>query len=772
MRRLSVLFTALAAVALVLASCSSSTGPSDGGGDDGGGSGALPTRTISGTVDVATGSTLDAGDLRVMTFAGWSDVGSNGSFTVDAIDSDTYQWLVFTSRTSGNPVMLGLYDPGARSVMANTTSTALALTMSLPHLVWSGDSDRQSYVQQVQLDGGWTTLEAALVAAWETDAETALDYETNPVIYQQVVEIARNAMETLGSGGRDGVDPPHLEYNGGVGEIDIVNPRHIWYTLQQFEWDWTPSGTWVADRDDEPDFEWGWPTVVTAAPRTIHLNVNDGTYFYCFEKGDDFTMIDQWSDAVGRATALNTTDSADHLLELVTGYRCSPNPMFLGDHVNIPSIYANELSQALVQRQPERFVSSFWHLMAQYSDDWSDWMWDGDAPGAAEDYLEAVGWIAGDVCFAIDLLSYNTDSGPFWWDWCLVDESPCYEVEIVDGIVSSMGTFYGPDAEFTIAPPAGVVGTEFEFDATLTVDDEDPIGSLQFRWDWESDGTWDADWSSSQQRTHTYTQGGAYTVTMQAKDTDDLIGTVTHNVNVGGGAGSANHVKLFLDMYPWYSTATLTVLESLGFTEGTGPDTYEVLSSTSMSWAELVPGEDLVIICNDQPQGFYDSYAANQIRFNNFVHQGGSLLWEACDQGWNLGSMANAGVVLPGDVGLIFDYDWLNYVDDPVLPLVSGLPETLDHNYASHESFTDLPDGATVYCRDESWNPTLVEYSVGGGWVVMSGQPLEHQFDYVYGKPDMDELLPRIISYFTGRAIRKEIPGYEPSLSNERPSKE
>ena len=144
MRRLSILLVALAAVALVLASCSSSTGPSDGGGGGGGG-GAFPTKTVSGTVDVVAGSTLDAGDLKVITFAGWSDVGSNGAYTVDVIDSDTYQWLIFTSKTTGNPVMIGLYDPGARSVTANTNSTALALTMSLPHLVWSDDGDRQTY---------------------------------------------------------------------------------------------------------------------------------------------------------------------------------------------------------------------------------------------------------------------------------------------------------------------------------------------------------------------------------------------------------------------------------------------------------------------------------------------------------------------------------------------------------------------------------------------------------------------------------------------------
>ena len=49
--------------------------------------------------------------------------------------------------------------------------------------------------------------------------------------------------------------------------------------------------------------------------------------------------------------------------------------------------------------------------------------------------------------------------------------------------------------------------------------------------------------------------------------------------------------------------------------------------------------------------------------------------------------------------------------------------------------------------------PTLVEFSLGDGWVILSGQPLEHQYDRVYGSPDMEELLPRIVEYFTGKPI-------------------
>jgi len=39
----------------------------------------------------------------------------------------------------------------------------------------------------------------------------------------------------------------------------------------------------------------------------------------------------------------------------------------------------------------------------------------------------------------------------------------------------------------------------------------------------------------------------------------------------------------------------------------------------------------------------------------------------------------------------------------------------------------------------------------------MTGQPLEHQYDRVYGNPDMEQLLPRIVSYFTGKPFQKPL---------------
>ncbi|HVP58148.1 MAG TPA: hypothetical protein VMU02_08615 [bacterium] len=49
-------------------------------------------------------------------------------------------------------------------------------------------------------------------------------------------------------------------------------------------------------------------------------------------------------------------------------------------------------------------------------------------------------------------------------------------------------------ARFTVAPAAGTVLTDFVFDASTSTAS---TGTLEYRWDWENDGTWDTDWSTS-----------------------------------------------------------------------------------------------------------------------------------------------------------------------------------------------------------------------------------------------------------------------------------
>ena len=58
------------------------------------------------------------------------------------------------------------------------------------------------------------------------------------------------------------------------------------------------------------------------------------------------------------------------------------------------------------------------------------------------------------------------------------------------------------EASLDVNPTRGTVITEFVFDATESSTSGD---TLEFRWDWENDGTWDTGWSGLAAATHRYT---------------------------------------------------------------------------------------------------------------------------------------------------------------------------------------------------------------------------------------------------------------------------
>ncbi len=88
-----------------------------------------------------------------------------------------------------------------------------------------------------------------------------------------------------------------------------------------------------------------------------------------------------------------------------------------------------------------------------------------------------------------------------------------------------------PTADFTWTPTSGDTTTVFTFTAQVS-DDHDSASSIQVRWDWTGDGTWDTGWSTTKTATHTFSTAGNYGVVVQAIDSGGLTASATHTVTV------------------------------------------------------------------------------------------------------------------------------------------------------------------------------------------------------------------------------------------------
>ncbi|KAA3617183.1 MAG: hypothetical protein D8M58_03670 [Calditrichaeota bacterium] len=87
-----------------------------------------------------------------------------------------------------------------------------------------------------------------------------------------------------------------------------------------------------------------------------------------------------------------------------------------------------------------------------------------------------------------------------------------------------------PKAVFTVSPLNGTIDTIIHFDASGSHDKEDPLLSLQIRWDWKNDGTWDTGFTTLKTASHQFSTLGIKTIKLEVKDTDGFTSTTTKQV--------------------------------------------------------------------------------------------------------------------------------------------------------------------------------------------------------------------------------------------------
>ena len=99
-----------------------------------------------------------------------------------------------------------------------------------------------------------------------------------------------------------------------------------------------------------------------------------------------------------------------------------------------------------------------------------------------------------------------------------------------------------PRATFKTATIYGNLTSEFYFDANDVRDDEDFFNVLQVRWDFESDGVFDTEYSLSKTATHSYGYEGDIKVTLEVMDTGGLTDTTSQLIHISPGTNPMGYV--------------------------------------------------------------------------------------------------------------------------------------------------------------------------------------------------------------------------------------
>jgi len=225
------------------------------------------------------------------------------------------------------------------------------------------------------------------------------------------------------------------------------------------------------------------------------------------------------------------------------------------------------------------------------------------------------------------------------------------------------------------------------------------------------------------------------------------------------GSGSPNRVKLFRNVNPWgLPPQPESVLVALGFSQGNGANQYQVFNSSQMGSVVLTPGTDLVIIQANQDTLFYQDYIEATASFDDFVQNGGAMLY-FCTAESNI--LNYVDLTLPGGAEYSNRLSLYNDVIIPDHPITAGLPDELYATYAAHGYFENLPANSLILTVDsDSLMPTLSVSNLGTGTIVYSSQPLEFFRRYRSTLPDMGGMLSRVVRFMLGYdPTPGEIPG-------------
>ncbi|MBN1861546.1 MAG: right-handed parallel beta-helix repeat-containing protein [Candidatus Thermoplasmatota archaeon] len=129
-----------------------------------------------------------------------------------------------------------------------------------------------------------------------------------------------------------------------------------------------------------------------------------------------------------------------------------------------------------------------------------------------------------------------TDPGTYIVTLTVVDDDGRSSIANTTATIQGVIFVNDPPVATCTTPSAITMNQEVSFDASLSNDSDGSI--IGYRWDFNSDGTFDTDWTESPVITYTFSNSGTFVVTLEVKDDKDAVSPYTTTIFVKEASGS------------------------------------------------------------------------------------------------------------------------------------------------------------------------------------------------------------------------------------------
>ncbi len=379
---------------------------------------AFEEKTVTGKLIPVEGSQVDVDQLRVISFADSEYVGIDSTFTINIVDSDNYQVVLFRRDGTEHVVYLGLFDPHDNTITANDTTTALGLALLNPFLIHAGDHQIDAFIKKAkETDESGDKINDILNDMinnindiHKSNPNNLLNQTVNPEIFELAAELTKQLSEELGiinngndhdqkdqNGSNDTIpDHPFIENSINDKYIYLKNPNHVYYAFEIRDRNDSLTGTGKLQPSEFIHYNWGWPPDVETGVYDLPYSLGFGRFNVVLDNGfsdlpnhgnnatayaqdiiDDFPKYSNNSPVtttIQLATILNTAQAFSLLIDLGVGK--APDIDHEGLTINTGSpAFKNIFNESFEDGDVHKLVGAFCEVFELEDNKLARWVW-------------------------------------------------------------------------------------------------------------------------------------------------------------------------------------------------------------------------------------------------------------------------------------------------------------------------------------------------------------------------------------------------------------